>query len=151
MKYLFYLILLFLFIACNNSNTKNSLTDSASFSNAALITDFPLLNEIDSIDIHFFPNINDLKIYKRIGVSKKELIDSLLVQQLNNSSIPQKNCEFDIKYFCFSKKNFIKTIYVATLQHCNYIGYVKSGGVIQLFQIKEAVLQQLKQLEQQAQ
>lgn len=138
-------------VACSNNQTNKADSKKETLSNnQTLITDFPQLNEIDSLDIHFFPDINDLKIYKRIGVSEKASIDSLLVQQLNNTSIPQKNCEFNIKYFCFSKNNFIKTIYVATQPNCKYIGYVKSGSVVQLFQINNPALQLLSQLQKQA-
>lgn len=149
MQRIVYVFIITILTACANNQVerKNEIASK----NQIVSTDFPQLNAIDSLDIHFFPDINDLKIYKRIGVSKKEFIDSLLVQQLSNTSIPQKNCEFDIKYFCFSKSNFVKTIYVATQPNCNYIGYVKSGSIVQLFQINKTALQQLKQLQQQAQ
>lgn len=151
MQRIVYLLIITFLVACSNnpSNTANTKQKTIS-SNKIVAADFPQLNEIDSLDIHFFSNINDLKIYKRIGVSNKASIDSLLVQQLNNASIPQKNCEFNIKYFCFSKNNFIKTIYIATQPNCKYIGYVKSGSVVQLFQINTSALQLLNQLQKQA-
>lgn len=150
-RIVFLFIITFLTACANNQSNQVDRKKENALNNQIVITDFPELNTIDSLDIHFFPDINDLKIYKRIGVSNKKFIDSLLVQQLSNASIPQKNCEFDIKYFCFSKNNFVKTIYVATQPNCNYIGYVKSGSIVQLFQINKTALQQLKKLQQQAQ
>ncbi len=152
MKQLFCSLILVLFIACNNNTTKKPLADSSSSTANFLVTDFPQLNEIDSLDIHFFPGIKDLKIYKRIGISNKNTIDTLLVQQLNNAAIPEKKCEFNLKFYCFSKNNFIKTIYVATQsQNCTYIAYIKSGGVVQLFQLSSIAVEQLKQLHAKAQ
>jgi hypothetical protein len=152
MKQLFCSLILVLFIACNNNTTKKPLADSITTTNNILATDFPQLNEIDSLDIHFFSDINDLKIYKRIGISNKNTIDTLLVQQLNNTVISEKKCEFNLKFYCFSKNNFIKTIYVATQsQNCTYIAYIKTGGVVQLFQLSQNALEQLKQLQAKAQ
>jgi hypothetical protein len=152
MKQLFCSLILVLFIACNNNTTKKPVTDSSSSATNFLATDFPQLNEIDSLDIHFFSDIKDLKIYKRVGVSNINTIDTLLVQQFTNETIPEKKCEFNLKFYCFSKNNFIKTIYVATQsQNCTYIAYIKSGGVVQLFQLSSNALEQLKQLQAKAQ
>ena len=128
MKMLFCGALLFMmFTSCNIADQQKE--DPA----ATTVVDMhrlPELKTVDSIDIHFFPDIKDQKIYTRFGLNDTASIHLFTLTEINHPFVEQTNCTYDTKFFCFSKGQIVKTLYLATAKdNCRFIAYIKSGGI----------------------
>jgi|GEM_PF-2268751 len=131
MKHLLYVVFIVGFVvSCGPTSNKETSTTKDT---AALNVDLhrlPELRTVDSIDMHFFPDINDQKIYTRMGTNDTAFIHLITMSEINNAFVDQTSCEYDTKFFCFSKGQIVKTLYVAALKDsCRFIGFIKSGGV----------------------
>lgn len=99
----------------------------------------PELRTVDSIDMHFFADIKDQKVYKRYGVNDTTIIHLFTLTEINNAFVDQTSCEYDTKFFCFSKGQIVKTLYVAAQQDsCHFIGFIKSGGIAVKAQLSDS-------------
>ncbi len=130
MRYLLSLFIVVCFLYACKSNGKN---DAVATSTDSLVVDLhplPEIKKVDSIDMHFFPDINDQKIYTRFGVNDSTLIHHITFNEMMNAFAVNPPCEYDTKFFCFADGQVVKTLYVATQKDsCHYIGYIKSGGI----------------------
>lgn len=130
MRYLFQLFIAVCFLYACQSDTKTDTTDTGSDSLVVDLHPLPEIKSVDSIDMHFFPNINDQKVYTRWGVNDSAFIQTITLQEMKNAFAVNPPCEYDTKFFCFADGQIVKTLYVAAQKDsCHYIGYIKSGGV----------------------
>lgn len=116
--------------ACNQDNNTTTATKTDAETITTSIDRLPELQMVDSIDMHFFPDINDQKVYTRLGVNDTAMIHVFTRKEINSQFVDQPSCEYDAKFFCFAKGQIVKTLYVAALKDsCRFLGYIKSGGV----------------------
>lgn len=132
MRYLFVIILFPVIISSCKTTGKHP--ENAANDTVVLNVDMhrlPELKTVDSIDMHFFPDVYEQKKYTRYGLNDTGVIRLFILKEINNSFIDNPPCEYDTKFFCFSKGQIIKTLYVAAAGNdtCSFIGYVKSGAV----------------------
>ena len=131
MRYLILLSISVSFLYACQSHEKRAVTEVVE--SDSLIADLhplPEIKKIDSIDMHFFPDINDQKVYTRLGVNDTTFIQKITLIEMKNSFAVNPPCEYDVKFFCFADGQIVKTLYVAAKKDsCHYIGYIKSGGV----------------------
>lgn len=130
MRYFFIVVVLIsALVACQSNNRTEEITVTAD----SLVVDLhplPELKSVDSIDMHFFPDINDQKVYSRIGVNDSAVVQLFSLQEIMNPFAVNPPCEYDTKFFCFAKGAIVKTLYVAAQKDsCHFIGYIKSGGL----------------------
>jgi hypothetical protein len=146
MRYLSILLISFFFCACE-SNTKKESTETAVTD--SLVVDLhplPEIKSVDSIDMHFFPDINDQKIYTRLGVNDITFVHKITHSEMMNAFVANPTCEYDTKFFCFSKGEIVKTLYVAAQKDgCHYIGYIKSGGIAVKIQMSDSTASLINQ------
>lgn len=133
------LLIIVVIIGCGegSSSKEASLADTAQVE--VNMHRLPELRTVDSIDMHFFTDINDLKIYKRYGLNDTAIIHLFTLTEINNAFVDQTSCEYDTKFFCFSKGQIVKTLYVAAQQDsCHFIGFIKSGGIAVKAQLSDS-------------
>lgn len=119
-----------LMMSCGTSDTNETVTTGDTVLSNVDMHRLPELKTVDSIDMHFFPHINDQKVYTRFGLNDTSAIKIFTLTEINNVFVDRTTCEYDTKFFCFSKGQVVKTLYVATLKDsCRFIGYIKSGGI----------------------
>lgn len=124
------LIAVCLFTACQSGEKKESTNNQTSDSLLVDLHPLPDIKKVDSIDMHFFPDINDQKVYTRLGVNDTGFIHQITISEMMNGFAVNPSCEYDTKFFCFAGGQIVKTLYVAAQKDsCHYIGYIKSGGV----------------------
>lgn len=139
MRYLSILAVLLISAACNNGNNKPVESTQASSNISVDMHRLPELRTVDSIDMHFFNDINDQKTYKRYGLNDTAAIHMFTLTEINQAFVDKTSCEYDTKFFCFSKGQIVKTLYVAARQDsCHFIGYIKSGGIAVKAQLSDA-------------
>jgi hypothetical protein len=130
MRYLVLIGLLFFLFSCGSSADKKSTTTSDTLLSNINMHRLPELKTVDSIDMHFFPDIKDQKIYTRLGLNDSAAIQLFTREEINHAFMDNAACEYDTKFFCFSKGEIVKTLYVAALKDsCHFIGFIKSGGI----------------------
>lgn len=131
MRYFLLLTISICFLyACQSNEEKVSTEVVASDSLIVDLHPLPEIKSVDSIDMHFFPNINDQKVYTRLGVNDTTVIQKITRLEMQNSFAVNPPCEYDVKFFCFADGQIVKTLYVAAQKDsCHYIGYIKSGGI----------------------
>lgn len=137
MRYLSLLMLIVIIASCGEGNhvKETAVTDMAQVDMHRL----PELRTVDSIDMHFFADINDLKVYKRYGLNDSAIIHLFTLTEINNAFVDKTSCEYDTKFFCFSKGQIVKTLYVAAQQDsCHFIGFIKSGGIAVKAQLSDS-------------
>ncbi len=131
MRYLILLSISIYFLYACQSN-EESLSPGSVASDSLIVDLHPLpeIKSVDSIDMHFFPNINDQKVFTRLGVNDTAFIQKITRVEMKNSFAVNPACEYDVKFFCFADGQIVKTLYVAAQKDsCHYIGYIKSGGI----------------------
>lgn len=138
MRYLLLMMVCFaVMMSCGESGSKETVVTADT-----LVSDmhrFPELKTVDSIDMHFFPDINDQKVYTRFGLNDTAAIHLFTLTEINHAFIDNTNCEYDTKFFCFSKGQIVKTLYVAAVKDsCHFIGFIKSGGVAVKTQLSDS-------------
>ncbi|MBL0883300.1 MAG: hypothetical protein IBJ16_08170 [Chitinophagaceae bacterium] len=118
------------FLYACQSEVKTDTTHTGSDSLVVDLHPLPEIKKVDSIDMHFFPNINDQKVYTRWGVNDTAFIQTITFHEMMNAFAVNPPCEYDTKFFCFANGQIVKTLYVAAqTDSCHYLGYIKSGGV----------------------
>lgn len=128
MRHLFSILLMISLFSCTNTGDKESVpsTDTLQVDMHRL----PELKTVDSIDMHFFADINDQKLYTRFGLNDTSAIHLFTLTEINNAFVNKTSCEYDTKFFCFSKGQIVKTLYVAAANDsCHFIGFIKSGAI----------------------
>jgi len=138
MRYLLLVMVCFVaMVSCGESESKETVA-----TNDTLVSEMhrlPELKTVDSIDMHFFPDINDQKLYTRFGLNDTAAIHLFTLEEINHAFVDKTNCEYDTKFFCFSKGQIVKTLYVAALKDsCHFIGFIKSGGVAVKMQLSDS-------------
>lgn len=130
MRYLVPLVIAVCFLYACQSDKQ---TDDGNTGSDSLVVDLhplPEIKKVDSIDMHFFPDINDQKVYTRFGVNDTAFIQTITFREMKNAFAVNPPCEYDTKFFCFADGQIVKTLYIAAQKDsCHYIGYIKSGGV----------------------
>ena len=137
MRYLSLLLLVVFIAGCGEANNSNEtvVADTVQVDMHRL----PELRAVDSIDMHFFADINDQKIYKRYGLNDTAIIHLFTLTEINHAFVDKTSCEYDTKFFCFSKGQIVKTLYVAAQQDsCHFIGFIKSGGLAVKAQLSDS-------------
>ena len=131
MRYGFLLLMTVCFLyACQSNDKKNTALENSADSLVVDLHPLPEIKKVDSIDMHFFPDINDQKIYTRLGMNDSTFIHQITFNEMMNAFAVNPPCEYDTKFFCFADGQVVKTLYVAAQKDsCHYIGYIKSGGV----------------------
>lgn len=131
MRYLLPLFMAVCFLyACQSDTKKDAATENSADSLVVDLHPLPEIKKIDSIDMHFFPDINDQKVYTRFGVNDSIFIHNITFNEMMNPFAINPPCEYDTKFFCFADGQIVKTLYVAAQkENCHYIGYIKSGGI----------------------
>lgn len=130
MRYLFSISLLVFLFSCGSSADKESATTSDTLLSNIDMHRLPELKTVDSIDMHFFPDIKDQKIYTRLGLNDSAAIQLFTGEEINHAFVDKAACEYDTKFFCFSKGEIVKTLYLAaSSDSCHFIGFIKSGGI----------------------
>jgi hypothetical protein len=138
-----YLILIFVIacisISCNQPGTRGKTTATDTSAAKVDYHQLPELRSVDSIDMHFFSDIKDQKIYTRFGLNDTSVINIFTLTEINHPFVDQPACEYDTKFFCFSKGQIVKTLYVAALKDsCHFIGFIKSGGIAVRVQLSDS-------------
>lgn len=138
MRYLLMMMICFIvMMSCTESGNKETVetTDTP----VSDMHRLPELKTVDSIDMHFFPDINDQKVYARFELNDTAAIHLFTLNEINHAFVDQPNCEYDTKFFCFSKGQIVKTLYVAAVKDsCHFIGFIKSGGVAVKAQLSDS-------------
>lgn len=131
MRYFLSLFIVVCFLyACESNGKTDAIENNSSDSLVADLHPLPEIKKVDSIDMHFFPDINDQKVYTRAGINDTAFIHTITFNEMKNAFAVNPPCEYDTKFFCFANGQIVKTLYVAAQKDsCHYIGYIKSGGV----------------------
>jgi len=146
MRYLSILLISCFFCACESNTEKGSTETTVADSLVVDLHPLPEIKSVDSIDMHFFPDINDQKMYTRLGVNDTIFIHKITHSEMMNAFVANPPCEYDTKFFCFSKGEIVKTLYVATQKDsCHYVGYIKSGGIAVKIQMSDSTASLINQ------
>ena len=130
MRCLVFFSTILFFCYCTNTGSKHETEIMVADTLQVDMHRLPELKTVDSIDMHFFNDINDQKLYTRFGLNDTSLIQVFTIAEINHSFIDKTSCEYDTKFFCFSKGQIVKTLYVAAIKDsCRFIGFIKSGGI----------------------
>lgn len=147
MRYLFQLLFAVCFLyACQSNEKKESTLENNSDSLVVDLHPLPEIKKVDSIDMHFFPDINDQKVYTRLGVNDTVFVHQITHSEMMNAFVTNPPCEYDTKFFCFADGQIVKTLYVAAQKDsCHYIGYIKSGGIAVKIQMSDSTASLINQ------
>ncbi len=126
-------------MSCGESGSKETVITTDTLVSDIDMHRLPELKTVDSIDMHFFSEMNDQKLYTRFGLNDTAMIHLFTLEEINHAFVDKTNCEYDTKFFCFSKGQIVKTLYVAALKDsCRFIGFIKSGGIAVKIQLSDS-------------
>ncbi len=140
MRYLLLMMVCFvIMMSCGESGSKETVITTDTLVSDIDMHRLPELKTVDSIDMHFFSEMNDQKLYTRFGLNDTAMIHLFTLEEINHAFVDKTNCEYDTKFFCFSKGQIVKTLYVAALKDsCRFIGFIKSGGIAVKIQLSDS-------------
>lgn len=145
MKYIPYLIFLFLFISCsdNEPDAAPAMLSNDMYSNA-----IQELKQASSLEIRYIHDI-DLPDTDSIIVINDSLYIKKLINSFSSDTIPVVECDPEGKIYFSDKKGVFKTLYFNTKDSCSYLALVLNGrryfskpdtSVINLLKITPPVL-----------
>lgn len=128
MKLVLVSITLFFLTACidasiksnnGNKNIKNPLGTDESFAE--------FKNGIDSLELIFYPDPKNQRIFSNIIVHDTSFINGLN-RNLQQSTFSTTECSHPFKLYLFDKGNVYKTIYLS--DSCNYLAFAQNNKQI---------------------
>ena len=124
---LFFSAALLMVTACNSGATgeKEKAADSTAVT-ATAMADQPDLSKTDSIELVYFPDAANQKVYHN-SIIKDTAFISQITSYVLATPVQKSACANDYKLFLFRDGDVYKTIYAATGDSCRYLAYVING------------------------
>jgi hypothetical protein len=126
---LFYFATLVMMTACNSGagGEKEKAADSTASATAAPADQpGPDLSKTDSIELLYFPDAANQKVYNNTIIKDTAFI-SQITSYVMAAPVQKSPCANDYKLFLFRNGEVYKTIYAATGDSCRYFAYVING------------------------
>lgn len=120
-RYLLFMLLIGALSGCTDRPDKNVTDVSKQQDHVADINDF---SKTDSLELIYYPDPSDQKVYTFHRTSDTNLI-KLLAEDLSADSVARIPCAHYQKIYLFDKGEVYKTIYVS--DSCNYLAFVVNG------------------------
>ena len=118
MNKLVLLILVFVFVACNNEAPSVAAVQNR--------TDGLDLSATDSIELYHYADPKDQKKFYKKFITDTGFIQQV-IKNLQEAGIEKTSCENDFKMFLYRNGEVYKTIYAATPDSCRYYAYIIDG------------------------